>query len=184
MQRTFLGPASIKTDARGGRGHARLVEERQSGIRWRTAEMERDRKSLLPSRRNTAEAPGVTVVNFSHPLTEPQVAAVESLSGWHVDRVVAVPTHCDPAQPFAEQATGLVDAAGLTSEQWQSDRLAVVPPALSPVACLVIAEIHGRAGYFVPVVRLRPRPGSLPPVFEVAEILDVQGQRDAARSRR
>jgi hypothetical protein len=128
--------------------------------------------------------PGVTVVNFSHPLTAAQLGAVENLSGETVVRVVAVPTHCDLERPFVEQAATLVDAAGLTAEQWQSCRLAIVPPALAPIACLVIGEIHGRAGYFVPVVRLRPRAGAVPPVFEVAEILDVQGQRDAARARR
>lgn len=146
--------------------------------------MESTRTKIPPSCGWCRETPDVTVVNFSHPLTEAQVAAFESLSGWHVAHTVAVPTHCELAWPFAEQATNFVDAAGLTSVQWQSYRLAIVPPALSPVACLVIAEIHGRAGYFVPVVRLRPRSGVLPPVFEVAEILDVQGQREAARARR
>lgn len=184
MQRIFLARASIKTDARGGGGHARLVEERQSGIRWRTAEMELNRADIPTLRGCGGEAPKVTVINFAHPLTRAQVAACERLSGWHVEHIVAVPTHCDLARPFAEQAAGFVEAAGLTSEQWQSCRLAIVPPALSPVACLVIAEIHGRAGYFVPVVRLRPRFGGMPPVFEVAEILDVQGQREAARARR
>lgn len=146
--------------------------------------MKLDRADMPTSRGRGGEAPGVTVVNFAHPLTGAQVAAFESLSGWHVDRIVAVPTHCELARPFAEQAAGFVDAAGLTTEQWQSCRLTIVPPALSSVACLVIAEIHGRAGYFVPVVRLRPRSGAMPPVFEVAEILDVQGQRAAARVRR
>lgn len=146
--------------------------------------MKLNRADMPTSRGCGGEAPGVTVVNFSHPLTGAQVAAFESLSGWRIDQIVAVPTHCDLARPFTEQAAGFVDAAGLTSEQWQSCRLAIVPPALSPVACLVIAEIHGRAGYFVPVVRLRPQLGAMPPVFEVAEILDLQGQRDAARARR
>ena len=130
------------------------------------------------------ETPGVTVVNFSHPLTASQVAGFEAISGWAVDRVVAVPTHCDLEQPFAEQVGELVDGAGLTAEQWQLCRLAIVPPALAAIACLVIAEIHGRAGYFVPVIRIRPIAGAVPPVFEVAEILDVQGQRNDARARR
>ena len=73
---------------------------------------------------------------------------------------------------------------GLTSEEWQTERLAVVPPALAPIACLVLAEIHGRAGYFAPVIRLMPRSGSIPPVFDVAEILDLSRQREEARNRR
>lgn len=146
--------------------------------------MDLDQDEIPPSQGSGREAPGVTVVNFSHPLTREQITAFERLSGWHVGPIVSVPTHCDLSRSFAEQAACLVDAAGLTAEQWQSHRLAIVPPSLSPIACLVIAEIHGRAGYFVPVVRLRPRTGALPPVFELAEILDVQGQREAARARR
>jgi hypothetical protein len=146
--------------------------------------MAAERSEMPVSQGSDGSLSGVTVVNFSHPLTAAQLGAVENLSGESVDRVVAVPTHCDLARSFAEQAAALVDAAGLTAEQWQSCRLAIVPPALAAIACLVIGEIHGRAGYFVPVVRLRPRAGAVPPVFEVAEILDVQGQRDAARARR
>lgn len=146
--------------------------------------MELDGANSPTTRGHGGGDPGVTIINFSHPLSEAQLVALEKLSGWRVDHIVGIPTHCEPGRPFAEQAAGFVEAAGLTSEQWQSHRLAIVPPALSSIACLVIAEVHGRAGYFVPVVRLRPRIGLLPPVFEVAEILDVQGQRDAARARR
>jgi hypothetical protein len=39
-------------------------------------------------------------------------------------------------------------------------------------------------GYFPPVVRLRPVAGSLPPRYEVAEILNLQAIRDEARKRR
>jgi hypothetical protein len=127
---------------------------------------------------------GVTIINFSHPLSATQSNAFESLSGWTVARIVDVPTHCDQSRPFAEQAVAIVDTVGLTPDVWQSCRLAILPPALTAIACLVIAEIHGRAGHFVPVIRIRPRPGTVPPVFDVAEILDVQGQRDEARSRR
>ena len=38
--------------------------------------------------------------------------------------------------------------------------------------------------YLPPVLRLRPVPDSIPPQFEVAEILDLQAVRDRARERR
>ena len=48
----------------------------------------------------------------------------------------------------------------------------------------LLAELHGRCGYFPAQLRLRPVPGSLPPRFEIAEVLNLQALRDAARERR
>jgi len=48
----------------------------------------------------------------------------------------------------------------------------------------VLAEIHGRCGYFPPIVRLRPIKDSLPPRFEVAEILNLNAVRETARTKR
>lgn len=125
----------------------------------------------------------MTIVNFAHPLRMCQIASIEA-AGATVNRIIAVPTHFDHSRSFAGQVVATVDSANLTSEEWQTLHLVIVPPSLAVIACLVIAEIHGRAGYFVPVVRLGVRPGVLPPIFEVAELLDVQGQRESARSRR
>jgi len=47
-----------------------------------------------------------------------------------------------------------------------------------------MAELHGRMGYFPPLLRLKPVAGSVPPRFEVAEILDLQTARDEARRKR
>jgi len=126
----------------------------------------------------------MTIVNFAHPLRTSHIASIEAAAGAKVNRVIAVPTHFDHMSPFAGQVVAAVDSANLSSEEWQTLHLVIVPPSLAVIACLVMAEIHGRAGYFVPVVRLGVRPGVLPPAFEVAEVLDVQGQRESARSRR
>jgi len=77
-----------------------------------------------------------------------------------------------------------VDGAGLTAEEWQTLPLLVNPPSLSVIAGLVLAEIHGRAGYFPAVVRLRPVAGAVPPRFEVAEILNLHEARNIARAER
>lgn len=126
----------------------------------------------------------MTIVNFAHPLRTSHIASIEAAAGSAVDRVVAVPTHFDHTRSFAGQVIATVDSANLTSEEWQTLHLVIVPPSLAVIACLVMAEIHGRAGYFVPIVRLGVRPGVLPPAFEVVEVLDVQGQRESARKRR
>ncbi|MCS7301391.1 MAG: CRISPR-associated protein Csx15 [Fimbriimonadales bacterium] len=52
------------------------------------------------------------------------------------------------------------------------------------IAATLLAELHGRMGYFPPVLRLRPVEGAVPPRFEVAEILNLQQIRDTARSQR
>ena len=49
---------------------------------------------------------------------------------------------------------------------------------------MVIAELHGRCGYFPAVLRLKPVPATTPPRFAVAEIINLQIVRDAARQTR
>lgn len=123
------------------------------------------------------------VLNYSHPLTPEQRTQLEALLGEPLE-VRHLATHLDLAQPFAGHAVMLADAAGLSPDEWQTTPLLVVPPALNVAALALIAELHGRCGYFPPVVRLRPVPDALPPRFEVAEIVNLQAIRQAARSRR
>lgn len=124
------------------------------------------------------------LINFSHPLTPAQRASIESLSGQTIDRVIEVKTHFDPDQTFVDQARQVVDTVGLSSEQWQTASLLINLPSLSVIAALVLAELHGRCGYFPAVLRLKPMPQTTPPQFEVAEILNIQTMRNTARQRR
>jgi hypothetical protein len=123
------------------------------------------------------------LLNFSHPLTSAQLSTIKQL-GRDIERVIDIKTHFDPEQPFAEQARQVVDAVGLSSEQWQTVPLLINLPSLSVIAALVLADLHGRCGYFPAVLRLKPMPQTTPPQFEVAEILNVQMIRDTARQRR
>lgn len=124
------------------------------------------------------------LVNFSHPFTDEQTDGVRRLVGADIDRVLSVPVQFDPAPSFVEQARALVDSVGLSTVEWQTLPMVVNPPALAVIALLVVAELHGRMGYFPPVVRLRPVADALPPRFEVAEILNLQAVREAARKLR
>jgi len=72
----------------------------------------------------------------------------------------------------------------LSPDEWQTASLLVNPPSLNFITALVLAEIHGRTGYFPPIVRLRPVKDALPPKYEVAEVLNLQKVRDEARSER
>ena len=67
---------------------------------------------------------------------------------------------------------------------WQTRLLVINPSALAPVALALLAELHGRYGYFVSILNIRPVAGALPLRYEVAEVVALQQLRDAARERR
>ncbi|QDT15045.1 CRISPR-associated protein Csx15 [Alienimonas californiensis] len=124
------------------------------------------------------------IVNLSHPLSKAQRRALRDLVGEAAEPVRELPLHLDHARPLAPQVRAAVDGAGLSGRDWQTEPVLLVPPGFAPAACAVLAELHGRCGYFPPVVRLRPVPGSVPPAFEVAEAVDLAAVRDLARAGR
>lgn len=124
------------------------------------------------------------LLNLSHPLTPQQVDSIQGLVNQPIERLIAAPAHFDHHQPFLPQIEALMQKIELTPEEWQAASLLVNPPSLNFITALVLAEIHGRTGYFPPVVRLRPVKDALPPRFEVAEILNLQAVRDEARKKR
>lgn len=124
------------------------------------------------------------LLNFSHPLPPDQLARLETLAGQPIERVIEIPTQVDTQAELVPQVVALADACGLTPAQWQQASVLVLPPALNFVAVTLLAELHGRMGYFPAHVRTRPVAGSLPPRFEVAEVINLQAVREAARARR
>lgn len=124
------------------------------------------------------------LLNFSHPLTPAQLAEIEQLTGKSINQVIALPVQFDPEQPFLMQIEKLMAALPLSAAQMQSEAILVNLPSLNFIAALLLAELHGRMGYFPPVIRLRQVLGSLPPRYEAAEILNLQAVRDAARKTR
>ena len=124
------------------------------------------------------------LLNFGHPLTDAHLARIRELVGRDIERIIAVPTHLDHARPFDEQVRDLLTTVTLTPEQWQTTPLIINPPSLALITAVLLAEIHGRSGFFPTILRLRPMAGTIPPQFEVAELVHLQGVRDAARTRR
>ncbi|MCK6630702.1 MAG: CRISPR-associated protein Csx15, partial [Anaerolineae bacterium] len=124
------------------------------------------------------------LLNLSHPLTAEQRQQIETLAGQPITRLIERMAQFDLERPFAEQVITLVESLGLAPAEWQRSPLLVNLPSLNFGAAATLAELHGRCGYFPPIVRLRPVSGSLPPRYEVAEIVNLQGLRDAARKRR
>jgi hypothetical protein len=124
------------------------------------------------------------LLNFSHPLTPTHIEQIEVLTKQKVERVVKVPTQFDHERSFAEQVQTLVDGVEFTAEEWQTTPMLVNPPSLNLIAATLLAELHGRMGYFPSVLRLKPVQGSTPPQFEMAEIINLQAVRDRAREQR
>ncbi|MEZ4683699.1 MAG: CRISPR-associated protein Csx15 [Caldilineaceae bacterium] len=124
------------------------------------------------------------ILNFSHPLTPTQQEQITAATNQPIARILHIPNHFDDQRPFGPQLDALLAAVELTPAQWQGEPILVVLPSLNFIAALLLAELHGRMGYFPPVVRLRPVADQVPRQFEVAEILDLQRTRDRARQQR
>ena len=120
------------------------------------------------------------LLNFAHPLTQPQKAKIEELTGIRLEKTMDIPTLINEAEPLGPQIASLVDAIDLSIEDWHTCHILVNPPGYAPAAFLLLAEIHGRSGHFPGFVRLRPIQGSVT-TYEVAEIINLQTVRDEAR---
>lgn len=125
------------------------------------------------------------IINFSHPFTPEQKQQIED---WVADNeqfeYIQVPSQFDQTQSFPEQISHLVESIGLSSEDWQSLPILVNPPAYNFAALTLLAELHGRMGYFPSIIRVRPVEDSTPLRYEVAEIINLQEVRDFARLKR
>ncbi|MCS6918579.1 MAG: CRISPR-associated protein Csx15 [Fimbriimonadales bacterium] len=124
------------------------------------------------------------LLNFAHPITETQKAQIEQIAGQQVQRIIEIPVQFEHARGFHDQVLELLQQVELTPSEWQTQPILINLPSLSVIAGVLLAELHGRMGYFPPVLRLKPVEGVVPPRFEVAEILNLQAIRDSARSQR
>jgi hypothetical protein len=124
------------------------------------------------------------LLNFSHPLTDQQLAQLQTLTGQRPAEIRGEIPHFDNEFSFEEQVRQLADRVGLSPEEWQTLPLLVNPPSLNFIAVTLLAELHGRCGYFPACLRMRPVENSVPTRYEIAEVLNLQAVRDAARERR
>ena len=132
--------------------------------------------SALPSGRTC-------LLNFTRAFTAQQQQALERLLGERLGKLIHLPSTFDDARPYGPQCVALADAVGLTPHDWQTRPILVNPPGFAPGALCLLSELHGRMGHFPARVRLRPRPHCNPVVYAVAELINLQALRDAARGR-
>ena len=123
------------------------------------------------------------VLNFAHPLTHEQRAQIETLANTSIEEVRDIHVQIKQEEPLEPQIISIVDTSGLSSEEWQTLPLLINPPGYAPAAFVLLAELHGRIGHFPSLIRLRPKPGPVTS-YEVAELLNLQSIREAARKRR
>lgn len=123
------------------------------------------------------------VLNFAHPLTAEHLDQIEALINRKIEQVVTVDAQVDPQQPLVPQVVEMVDRLGFSLQDWQTLPLLILLPSLNYSAGVLLAELHGRIGHFPAIVRMRPAM-AVPPRYEVAEIINLQAVRDAARARR
>jgi len=126
----------------------------------------------------------MNILNLSHPLTSAQLEQIQALVGQPASAIVEARVQFDVQEPFAPQVVMLLDDLDITPERWQGEPWLVVLPSLNYIAAVVLAELHGRVGHFPAIVRLRPAPKALVTEFEVAEIINLEQVRQAARTRR
>lgn len=124
------------------------------------------------------------LLNFSHPLLPEQITRIEEMLEHKVDDIVALPVKFDNQLPFLPQLQELMKQVPLTAEQWQTESILINLPSLNFITALLLAELHGRMGYFPSMLRLRPMEGSIPTRYEVAEILNLDELRGSARKKR
>jgi hypothetical protein len=123
------------------------------------------------------------ILNFTHPLTEQQLAQIAALADATIDEVRTIPVQINQDEPLGPQVAALADATRLTSEEWQTRSLLINPPGYAPAAFVLLAELHGRIGHFPSLIRIRPKQGMVT-TYEVAELLNLQTIREQARKRR
>lgn len=124
------------------------------------------------------------LINFSHPLSKEQICQIENLTNMTIEEVISIPVQFDNYKPFLPQLEALVAQIPLSAEALQTETIILNLPSLNFITALLLAELHGRMGYFPTILRLRPISNCTPPHYEIAELLNLQDVRDHARKKR
>jgi len=124
------------------------------------------------------------ILNFSHPLTTNQITQIEHITDQTVDTIHDLPAEFDNQANFIPQLNDLMNRLPLKADELQTAPILVNLPSLNFIAALVLSDLHGRMGYFPPVIRIYLVTDGFSQRYEIGEILNLQSVRDAARKQR
>ena len=125
------------------------------------------------------------LLNFSgHPVLPAQLKTVEKLLQWPSSKVIDVPVGTIAEdRKFVANIVKAIERIDLSPEEWQRASIVALPAGYSAIWSVLLAELHGRLGYFPDIIHLRPSTDGAEK-FEVAEIMNLRQVRHAAREKR
>jgi hypothetical protein len=126
------------------------------------------------------------IINFSgHPVLPGQQKDIGQMMHWPTPEIINVSLgNVAEDHNFVSTIEKAVEKVALSPEEWQSTPIVVIAAGYSAVWSVVLAELHGRLGYFPDVVRLRPASTVSNEKFEVAEIMNLREIRHNSRDKR
>ena len=74
------------------------------------------------------------ILNFSHPLTSEQQLQIEAFVTTNIDDIRTIPVQINQDEPLDQQIIAIVNAVGLSPEEWQTRMLLINPPGYAPAA--------------------------------------------------
>jgi len=149
----------------------------------------RQTRIRLKTRTYTSEIPAtgsepLKILNFSHPLEDQTLRQIEEEIKQPIGKIIEVNTHFNDNRSFKSPTKKLVETIEFSPEEWQQGRFLVNLPGFASITATLLSELHGRMGHFPTILRLRPLKGNAAQKYELAEILNLQEIRDAARKTR
>ena len=154
-----------------------LVRLMMRGTRWLKRKL--GLKKIPPGQR-------YLVLNFSSHLILPnQQQTIQKKMNWPTSELMDARLGNVPEnRNFVATLVNHIEKIDLLPNEWQTCRMVVVPAGYAPAWSVLLAELHGRLGYFPDVVRLRPASTHAEEKFEVAEVVPLREIRGQARAKR
>ncbi len=121
------------------------------------------------------------LINFSSPIKENQIRQAESLLHEQIEQIVNFNIQIDSDLLLVPQFKEAMGKFPLTYNELRNEPVAIILPTQNNLAALILVEMHCRMGYFPPILWVRLQPYSLPPRFEVVELIDLQKLEDTQK---
>lgn len=127
----------------------------------------------------------ITLLNFTRTFQDQQIKQLEDELDCFIEHVWPnTKANFDLNTPLEPQIKNMVDGLGFTPEEWEeAGHFVVSLPGLPEPAAVLIAELHGRMGYFPTIVRRHKDDRDDSGVYVLAEIINLSNIRDKARNR-